>query len=89
MYCVKALVSGRVQGVSYRWTTREQARQLGVTGYAVNLDDGRVEVLLCGDQPCVEQMAQWLWQGSDLAQVTAVEVVAVSLDNPPTEFTVG
>ncbi|WP_417328999.1 acylphosphatase [Halomonas cupida] len=89
MYCVNVLVSGLVQGVSYRWTTREQARQLGVTGHAINLEDGRVEVLLCGDQPAVEQMAQWLWQGPDAARVTSVEVMAVHLDCPPADFTVG
>lgn len=88
MYCVNALVSGRVQGVGYRWTTHEQARQLGVTGHAINLEDGRVEVLLCGDQPVVEQMAQWLWQGPEAARVVAVEVMAVHLNQPPTEFRV-
>lgn len=70
----RCYVSGRVQGVFYRASTRERARELGVTGYARNLDDGRVEVLACGSPEAVEALCRWLWQGSQGSQVTAVEV---------------
>ena len=50
MVCRRCYVSGRVQGVFYRASTREQAERLGVTGHARNLPDGRVEVLACGEQ---------------------------------------
>ena len=49
-------VSGRVQGVYFRASTWERARELGVTGYAKNLPDGRVEVLACGELRAVGQL---------------------------------
>ena len=57
-------VSGRVQGVFYRGTTVSRARELGVVGYARNLADGRVEVLVQGPEAVVEAFIQWLWIGS-------------------------
>jgi acylphosphatase len=66
-----------VQGVFYRASARERARELGVTGYARNLPDGRVEVLVCGDPAAVEALCGWLWQGSPASQVTAVDVSEV------------
>jgi acylphosphatase len=53
-------VGGRVQGVFFRASTREQAVRLGVTGYARNLPDGQVEVLVCGDPQAVGQLKDWL-----------------------------
>jgi acylphosphatase len=72
-------VSGRVQGVFYRASTRERARALGVTGYARNLPDGRVEVLACGAPSAVEALCSWLWQGSPASQVSAVDVSDVEV----------
>ena len=43
-------VSGRVQGISFRWRTRHQAQQIGVLGWVKNLPDGRVEMLLEGEK---------------------------------------
>lgn len=73
MTCVRCLVSGRVQGVWFRAATRERARQLGLTGRAVNLADGRVEVIACGDAAAVQALCDWLWQGPELAQVADVQ----------------
>ena len=70
-------VSGRVQGVWYRDTIRRKAMQLGVSGSAVNLPDGRVEVVVCGDLEAIEALCEWLWEGSDLSQVTAVECESI------------
>ena len=54
-----AWVSGRVQGVGFRWWTRDQADALGLAGYAANLDDGRVEVVAEGPAPlCRELLAR-------------------------------
>ncbi len=70
--CLHCYVSGRVQGVFYRANTCKQAQQLGVTGWVRNLADGRVEVLICGEQQKVEQLHQWLWQGPAAAIVNNV-----------------
>jgi acylphosphatase len=78
--CRKALVSGRVQGVFYRATAAQRARELGLRGYARNLSDGRVEVLACGDPATVQTFIDWLWIGSSASKVTAVEVTDAPLD---------
>jgi acylphosphatase len=72
MPAARFLVSGRVQGVFYRAGTREQARELGLAGYARNLPDGRVEVLAGGDAAALDALERWLWQGPPAAQVEAV-----------------
>jgi acylphosphatase len=74
MLCKKCLVGGRVQGVFYRATAARRAQELGLTGYARNLADGRVEVLACGDAQAVKAFVSWLWIGSSAAKVTSVDV---------------
>jgi len=76
--CIRCYVAGKVQGVWFRAATREQARALGVTGYARNLADGRVEVLACGEEPAVATLREWLWQGPPHAQVSEVIEQSVS-----------
>lgn len=73
MACRRFVVSGKVQGVWFRASTREQAQRLGLTGHALNLADGRVEVLACGEAAALEALERWLWQGPELARVSAVE----------------
>ena len=77
MICRRSLVSGRVQGVFYRATCVRKALSLGVTGYARNLQDGRVEVLACGETAAVGQFIAWLWEGSPASKVAAVDTVDV------------
>ena len=77
-----ARVAGKVQGVWYRRSVQEQALQHGLTGYAKNLPDGCVEVLLCGDGTAVNQVAGWLWQGPPGARVTHVELEAIEWREP-------
>ncbi|HEX6929726.1 MAG TPA: acylphosphatase [Gammaproteobacteria bacterium] len=72
--CRRCHVSGRVQGVFFRAATRDRAQSLRVTGHAKNLDDGRVEVLACGEDKDVEELIDWLWQGSPAARVDNVDV---------------
>jgi len=86
--CHRCLVRGRVQGVFFRASTREEARRLGVTGHAVNLPDGRVEVLACGTLEAVETLCNWLWEGPPAARVETVECDPVDVP-PPTDFTTG
>jgi acylphosphatase len=84
--CRRCLVSGRVQGVWYRASTAQRARGLGVTGYARNLADGRVEVLACGEPSAVDALCAWLWEGPPAARVSNVRVETVECAEPPTEF---
>lgn len=83
MKSVLCLVSGRVQGVWFRGNTQKKANQLGVTGHARNLDDGRVEVLACGESAAVDQLVAWLHRGPALARVDAVEVSEADAEAPP------
>jgi acylphosphatase len=71
--------SGRVQGVFYRATTRETARERDVDGWVRNLDDGRVEAVFEGPEDAVEAMVEWCHEGSPQARVDDVEV---SYGNP-------
>lgn len=91
MISKKCLVGGRVQGVYYRATTAGRARELGVTGHAKNLPDGRVEVLAVGDASAVNALIEWLWEGSTASQVTSVEAIEIVLEESerPTRFTTG
>lgn len=85
----RCFVSGLVQGVFFRASTRERANELGVNGYAINLPDGRVEVLAVGETPAVHQLIEWLHRGPPAARVTRVEVRELSpdeLEKLPTGF---
>jgi acylphosphatase len=78
MACRRFLVRGRVQGVWFRASTRQQAERLGLTGQAVNLADGRVEVTACGPEAMLDELAAWLWQGPELARVDDVSIEEVA-----------
>jgi acylphosphatase len=65
-------IKGRVQGVFFRDSTRRVAQSLGLTGYAINLANGDVEVLACGDAAAIDSLASWLRQGPRMAQVIEV-----------------
>lgn len=73
MRVARFLVSGRVQGVFFRASTREQALALGLRGHAVNLPDGRVEVVAAGPEDAVEALAGWLEVGPPMARVVGIE----------------
>jgi acylphosphatase len=87
----RCYVSGRVQGVNYRASARRQAQASGITGYARNLVDGRVEVLACGPQGEVQAFIAWLWAGPTAAKVTAVVVEELEVDRSgcPPDFSTG
>ena len=76
MPCIRCLVSGRVQGVFFRASTRERAQLLGLNGRVRNLADGRVEVTACGSQAALESLQHWLWQGPPQAKVSDVQCTA-------------
>jgi acylphosphatase len=81
------LVAGKVQGVWFRASAREQAVRLNLRGYAKNLEDGRVEVLAIGEDAALDALEKWLWQGPRLARVG--EVVREVVDEPPLVFGFG
>lgn len=70
--CIHCYVSGKVQGVWFRASTKDQAKRLHITGWARNLPDGRVEVLACGKKEKVAELYEWLKHGPQLAKVTDI-----------------
>ncbi len=70
--CVHCIIEGQVQGVFFRAATQEQARKLGLTGFAYNCINGSVEVLACGEQEAVAHLCEWLKSGPPAAQVESV-----------------
>ena len=71
---VHVYVSGRVQGVYYRATTRDEATERGVDGWVRNLDDGRVEAVFEGESDAVEEMVDFCYEGTSMANVSTVDV---------------
>ncbi len=86
--CLRFFVSGKVQGVWFRASTRKEARRNGITGHARNLPDGRVEVLACGPPAALGRLEEWLWQGPDSARVTGVAREEASV-TAPGDFSTG
>lgn len=70
--CIHCFITGRVQGVFYRDSTKKKARSLGIKGWAKNLPDGRVEVFACGDEAALNKLKIWLWKGPPAAKVVNV-----------------
>jgi acylphosphatase len=75
----RLLVEGRVQGVFYRDSARDIARSHGVSGFARNRSDGRVELELEGDESAVHHVIAWARQGPPRAVVTGVEVEVLAV----------
>jgi acylphosphatase len=67
-------VSGRVQGVGYRYSTLHQAQRLGVNGWVRNLPDGRVEAIFEGSRTVVDEIIRWCHKGPTAAVVKDVAV---------------
>ena len=82
-------VSGRVQGVAFRAHTRQQALALGLRGYARNLADGRVEVVVAGEVAAIDALERWLHQGPPLARVDNLSREACDAADAPAGFGIG
>ncbi|MDX1459508.1 MAG: acylphosphatase [Xanthomonadales bacterium] len=76
--CRRFRIKGRVQGVWFRESTRQQAAELGLTGHAVNCPDGSVEVLACGIPEALDRLRAWLQQGPPMAEVRSLDESTVS-----------
>jgi acylphosphatase len=81
---VRVLISGRVQGVSYRAWTCKEATKLGIQGWVRNLSDGRVEAVFSGDETAVSTMIEKCKRGPLLARVDGIE--QFPCDEAPTGF---
>ncbi len=77
--CRRFSVTGRVQGVFFRASTRDFAVELSLTGYVRNMADGSVEVLACGHKDGIEKLAAWLREGPRMASVASVDDEAVEI----------
>jgi len=76
---MRFIVSGRVQGVFFRASTRDEAERLGLSGSANNLADGRVEVVAGGSDTALDALERWLWKGPPSARVD--DVVRETIDH--------
>ncbi|SEK87190.1 acylphosphatase [Colwellia chukchiensis] len=72
-----AQVQGKVQGVYFRASSQQMAIEYGLSGYARNLPNGDVEVLMCGTQENIDKMLNWLQHGPPQAEVSQVDVEQV------------
>ncbi len=84
-------IRGRVQGVFFRESTRRVAESLGITGHAINLANGDVEVMACGEPAALDQLAEYLTEGPTMAVVTGVssEVVDIAESGEFDRFVTG
>ena len=71
---IRCKITGTVQGVFYRASAAQVARELGLRGFVRNLDDGSVEAVVDGDSAAVRNMLAWLWEGPPSAVVRGVVV---------------
>ena len=82
------IISGRVQGVWFRATTKEKAKEYNVKGWVRNTSDGKVEAVFVGEEKDVEKMIQWCHHGPTLAEVEKVEVTSYTAKESFKDFTI-
>ena len=82
------LISGRVQGVYYRASTELKASSLGLTGFARNLPDGRVEIVAEGPEASLNELKAWCAEGPPHARVDAVDTASESPTGEFSDFSV-
>jgi acylphosphatase len=70
----RLLISGRVQGVAFRWETQRAAEDRRVVGWVRNLPDGRVEALLEGPRSNVNALIDWCRKGPPIARVDSLDI---------------
>ena len=77
---IRAIVSGKVQGVGFRFSTQQQARKIGVNGYVRNLKNGDVEIVALGKTEKVDALLKWAELGSPSAMVNNLQVEVIADD---------
>ncbi len=84
---VHIFISGKVQGVFFRSSTKSKAEELGLTGWVRNLADGRVEAVFEGEEGNVEKMVLWCRKGPQYARVEYVEAISEEYKGEFNSFT--
>ena len=79
-------ISGRVQGVGFRWSTARKAEELGVAGAVWNRADGQVEVHASGRTEALRAFERWLGRGPSSARVSGVESIEPGAEADRTDF---
>ena len=74
MKCIHLIVSGRVQGVFFRANVRDRALQLGLKGYAKNLENGDVEVVADGSEEKLKELVDFIKKGPGISKVTGLQI---------------
>jgi len=85
---VHVLISGKVQGVWYRASTKQKADELGLTGWVKNTVDGNVEAVFEGEKIRIDAMIAWCWVGPPMARVTDVKMLPTHRDEKGIGFVV-
>jgi acylphosphatase len=88
MAAKRLLVSGRVQGVGFRFFTEDRARLEGLHGYVRNLDDGRVEIVVEGDSEALERFERAIRRGPPAARVDACTVAELPVTHRAAGFSI-
>lgn len=87
MACYKLYITGRVQGVGFRFFTYQQAQKQNLTGYVENLPDGRVKIILCGEETALNTFKHWLENdGIRSAKIEQIDCTSISPDDIYTDF---
>ncbi len=85
---VHVIISGKVQGVWYRASTKQKADELGIFGWVRNRANGNVEAVFEGEKEALDEMIAWCWIGPARAQVSDVKTVPLKSDETFSGFVV-
>ncbi len=88
MKALRLIISGRVQSVWFRASTREEAQRLGIIGWVRNMPDGSVEIHIQGTEEAVEQMLEWCRQGPPGARVDFVDITDALVEKEFRSFSI-
>lgn len=85
---IHVIISGKVQGVWYRASTKQKADELGIFGWVRNMANGNVEAVFEGEKESLDEMIAWCWIGPARAQVSDVKMVTLKSDETFSGFVV-
>ncbi len=88
MEAARFIISGRVQGVGFRWATQAAGQELGLRGWVKNLPSGQVEAFAQGTAWELDQLEKWLHQGPPSSRVTTVDRETVDTNPEVTDFSI-